>query len=358
MRRRGGLYALYALCAAMAAIAFLSESCMMKSSVKTISSNDWFRNGVDRFYLATVPSSVRYPKAQTVRVGQDALIGLGCFGESKNQNETVTVQGKSCAGETYDIALNERIRLDDFPLAADPQNPNAGECVVLLGSTEVVETLRTEPEKFLHGMLDTAAISAATATNACGLSLAVGHSFFLKKVSLDQQMTSAADAVGFARRLLMYLGANNLVPAVYNGTHPVYALKANDSLQGKSPEELASLDKLLVGQAVLPCGEYEKSIWELLGIAQSRDARKVLFRALAEADRRTAQRVRQSEFFPEFADALHRGDLRAAAGIYNPIFAFEFNRNVNESASQGWGGFGTQKFFDEIRTINRELSEL
>ena len=30
---------------------------------------------------------------------------------------------------------------------------------------------------------DTAAINAATATNACGLSLSLGHSFFLKKAS-------------------------------------------------------------------------------------------------------------------------------------------------------------------------------
>jgi hypothetical protein len=331
---------------------------MLKSSIKTISSDDWFRNGVDRFYLATVPSQVRYPKAKTVKVGQDALIGLGCFGESKKHDDLVTLQDKSCAGNERQTPLNERIRLEDFPLAPDPQKPNPGECVVLLGPTEVVESLKTEPEKFLHGMLDTAAINAATATNACGLSLAIGHSFFLKKASLDQQLTSAADAVGFARRLLMYLGANNLVPAVYNGTHPVYALKANASLQGKTPEELASMDKLLVGQAVLPCGEYEKSIWDLIGLAQTKDVRKVLFRSLADADRRAAQRVRQSEFFPEFADALHRGDLRTAAGIYNPIFAFEFNRNVNGTASQGWGGFGVQKFFDEIRSINSELSAL
>lgn len=342
----------------VASVTVATTSCMMKSSVKTISSNDWFRNGVDRFYLATVPSRVLYPRTQTVRVGQDALIGLGCFGESKKQDEMATVKDTSCSAQSRQIPLNERTRLDDFPLAADPQNPRAGECVLLLGAAEVVESLKTEPEKFLHGMLDTAAINAATATNACGLSLALGHSFFLKKASLDQQLTSAADAVGFARRLLMYLGANNIVPAIYNGTHPVYALKANNSLQGKTPEELAAMDKLLVGQAVLPCGEYEKSIWELLGLAQSNDARKVLFRALAEADRRAAQRVRQSVFFPEFADALHRGDLRAAAGIYNPIFAFEFNRNVNASASQGWGGFGAQKFFDEVRAISRELSAL
>ena len=350
--------ALFTLCMSVSTVAFLLQSCLLKSSIKTISSDDWFRNGVDRFYLATVPSSLLYPKAQTVRVGQDTLIGLGCFGESKKHDESVTIQDKGCAEKARELPLNERMRLDDFPLASDPQKPNAGECVVLLGSTEVVESLKTEPQKFLHGMLDTAAINAATATNACGLSLALGHSFFLKKASLDQQLTSATDAVGFARRLLMYLGSNNLVPAIYNGTHPVYALKSNASLQGKTPEELASLDKLLVGQAVLPCGEYEKSIWELLGLAQTNNARKVLFRALAEADRRAAQRVRQSEFFPEFADALHRGDLRTAAGIYNPIFAFEFNRNVDASASQGWGGFGVQKFFDEIRTINSELSAL
>lgn len=334
------------------------QACMMKSSVKTISSNDWFRNGVDRFYLATVPSKVRYPNAQTVKVGQDALVGLGCFGESKKYDEIVSVEDKACQSSSRKIPLNERTRLKDFPLAADPRNPNAGECVLLLGPSEVVESLKSEPERFLHGMLDTAAINAATATNACGLSLALGHSYFLKKTSLDQQLTSAADAVGFARKLLMYLGGNNVVPAMYNGTHPVYALKANESLQGKSPEQLAAMEKMLVGQAVLPCGEYEKSVWELLGLTQTKEVRKIFFRSLAEADRRTAQRVRQSQFFPEFASALHRGDLRTAAGIYNPIFAFEFNRNVNATAAQGWGGFGTQKFFDEIRTISEELSAL
>lgn len=348
----------YLLASCCAAGLLLAQACQLKSSVKTISSDDWFRTGVDRFYLATVPTSIRYPNAQTVKLGQDVIVGLGCFGESKKPDEPIAISDTSCASGSRTVALNERTRLDEFKMAADPERPAAGECVLLLGPNELVDGLQRTPERFLHGMLDTAGINAATATNACGLSLALGQSYFLQKVSSGQQVTSSADAVEFARKLLMYFGENNLVPAMYTGSHPVYALKANESLQGKSPEQLADLDKLVVGQAVLPCGEYEKSIWDLLGLGQSKEVRKVLFRALAEADRRTAQRVRQSQFFAEFATALHRGDLRTAAGIYNPIFAYEFNRNVDATASQGWGGFGAQKFFDEIRIISKELSSL
>jgi hypothetical protein len=101
-----------------------------------------------------------------------------------------------------------------------------------------------------------------------------------------------------------------------------------------------------------------KSSWDVIGLAHRNDLRKILFGALAEADRRASIRVRQSQFFAEFASALQRGDLRTAAGIYNPIFAYEFNRNVEASASQGWGGFGVQRFFDEIREINKDLSAL
>jgi hypothetical protein len=293
-----------------------------------------------------------------VKVGQDLLVGVGCFGEAKEAASRVAVSENSCIGSRGKLPLNERIRLQDFPLAADPGNPKPGECVLLLGPNEVVKRVQDKPEDFVTGPAATAALSAATATNACGLSLALGQAFFLQKVVVKGSVKSDKESIDFARKLLNYFGENNLVPSLYTGEHPVYALKPNESLQGKQPSEVAATEKIVVGQAVLPCSEFKTSIWDVLGVAARKDVRKVFFQAMAEADRRTALRVRQSRFFPEFAAALQRGDLRTAAGIYNPIFAFEFNRNVDAKASQGWGGFGVQKFFDEIREINKELSAL
>jgi hypothetical protein len=332
--------------------------CTEKSKVKTISSNDWFRNGVDRFYLATAPSPLKLPESASVRVGQDILVGVGCFGEPKDPASKVMVESPSCPQNKAKIALNERIRLQDFPMAEDPERPKAGQCVLLLGPSELVKKLKSSPEKFLAPPLSTAAVSAAIATNACGLSLALGSSYFLEKTALKGQISGERESVNFARKMLNYFGENNLAPSVYTNEHPVYALKANENLQGKTPAELAKMEKLLVGQAVLPCSQFSKSVWELLGVANSNDVRKVFFNAMAEADRRTALRVRQGAYFAEFARAVQQGQLRVAAGIYNPIFAYEFNRNVDAKASQGWGGFGAQKFFDEIRKINLELSEI
>lgn len=335
-----------------------TQACTEKSKVKAISSNDLFRTGVDRFYLATVPSSLKVPESANVSVGQDILVGVGCFGEPKDPASLTMIDSPACRQKKAKIPLNERIRFQDFPMAEDPARPKAGQCVLLLGPTELVNMLKNSPEKFLTPPLSTAAISAAIATNACGLSFALGSSYFLQKTALKMQISSARESVDFARKMLNYFGENNLAPSVYTHEHPVYALKANESLQGKTPAELAEIEKMLVGQAVLPCSQFSKSVWEMLGIANKNDIRKVFFYAMAEADRRTALRVRQGTYFAEFARAVQRGQLRVAAGIYNPIFAYEFNRNVDAKASQGWGGFGVQKFFDEIRKINKELSDI
>lgn len=332
--------------------------CTQFSKVKTIRSDDWFRQGVDRFYLATVPSNIPLPENSSVKVGQDILVGLGCFGEPKDPSTPVTVSSSECQSKKARIPMNERLRLQDFPMAPNPTQPKPGECVLLLGPSEVVKTLQSKPEVFTQGALSTTAISMAIATNACGLSLALGSSYYLQKSALVGQITDDKSSVNFARKMLNYFGENNLVTALYSNEHPVYAIKSNESLQGKTPEEIAKMDKLVVGQAVLPCSQFSKSIWELLGIANKNDVRKVFFNAMAEADRLTAQRVRQGAYFSEFAGAVQKGQLRVAAGIYNPIFAYEFNRNVDAKASQGWGGFGVQKFFDEIRQINKELLAL
>lgn len=341
-----------------AGVLWAFSGCTSKSKVKSISSDDWFRKGVDRFYLATVPSGVLLEGTRTVQVGQDVLVGVGCFAESKNPEEKFAIEEAKCASKRAQIPLNERIRLQDFPMASDPNAPRAGECVLLLGPSELLRRLKERPSEFVSGGVSTAALSAATATNACGMSLALGQAFFLQKTVVTDSIVSEKDSLLFARKLLSYFGENNLVPAMYANDHPVYALKPNTLLQGKNPSQIAESDKLLVGQSVLPCREFKTSVWDMLGLASTRDVRKVFFKALAEADRRASIRVRQSSLFPEFASALQKGDLRAAAGVYNPIFAYEFNRNVEAKAAQGWGGFGVQKFFDEIRTINKELSAL
>jgi hypothetical protein len=337
---------------------FAVFGCTQKSKVKTISSDDWFRNGVDRLYLATVPSGVTLKESQSVAVGQDVLVGVGCFGEPKDPASLVQVSAPSCSGKKAKIPLNERIRLDDFPMADDSRNPKAGQCVLLLGPSDLIKTIQSNPESLAEGAVATAAMTTAIATNACGLSLALGNAFYLQKTLLNRQSATERGGVEFAKKMLNYFGENNLVPALYANEHPVYAIKSQENLQGKSPEDLAKMDKLQVGQAVLPCSQFNKSIWEMLGLASKSDVRKVFFNAMAEADRRAALRVRQGAYFVEFASAIQRGQMRVAAGIYNPIFAYEFNRNIDAKASQGWGGFGVQKFFDEIRTINKELLAL
>lgn len=166
--------------------------------------------------------------------------------------------------------------------------------------------------------------------------------FFVQKTALSGQLTTEKETVTYARKMLNYFGANNLIPSFYSNEHPVYALKPNEQLQAKSPADISKADKMLVGQSVLPCSEFSKSIWDVLGFANKNDVRKVFFKAMAEADRRASLRVRQGAIFGEFAQALQQGQLRSAAAIYNPIFAYEFNRNVEAKAAQGWGGFGVQ----------------
>jgi hypothetical protein len=333
-------------------------SCTQKSKVKTISSDDWFRNGVDRFYLATLPTQQMYPENSGISVGQDMLVGIGCFAEPKDPATRVAIPSPSCPSRKATIPLNERIRWQDFPMAKDPQRPQAGECVLLLGPEELVQKIQTSAHKFIEEPLSTVTMSNAIATNACGLSLSVGTAFFVQKAVLSKSVTTERDSIRFAQRMLNYFGENNLAPSMYSNQYPIYAVKAQENLQGKDPRQLTRNSKVLIGQSVLPCGVFKKSIWDEIGFVNRNNARKIFFHAMAEADRRAALRVRQGRYFSEFAKAVQQGQLRIAAGIYNPIFAFEFNRNVASKASQGWGGISVQNFFDEIRKINRELLAL
>ena len=84
-----------------AALAWTATGCKVfeKSKVRSLESDDWMRDGVDRFYLAVAPQGIPMEGAKTgAQVGQEVLFGIGCFGEPKERNALVDVPPDPCGG--------------------------------------------------------------------------------------------------------------------------------------------------------------------------------------------------------------------------------------------------------------------
>ena len=99
-----------------------------------MSSSDWFKDGVDRFYLAHLDSKTKIDDAYNYTYGDRFFIGVGCYGEPEDQHSLVKVKASAFSSDEITIPLSQRTMLHQFPIT-DSDTPKKGECKIILGSS-------------------------------------------------------------------------------------------------------------------------------------------------------------------------------------------------------------------------------
>ena len=115
------------------ALSMFTSSCLKKKSTadstgKALSSNDWFKDGVDRFYLAHKAAGSFISANFDVRYGEQFLMGIGCYGEPKDPEAYVEVPVDSLGAVMTTKKLNERKFLHEFPIVYNTELPQKGQC--------------------------------------------------------------------------------------------------------------------------------------------------------------------------------------------------------------------------------------
>ena len=100
----------------------------MLSEQKALESNDWFKSGVDRFYLAMIKKNDRLMYDYDIRWGEHVYVGIGCYGEPSDQR-SFSIKNNIVT----DTRLNERLYVEDFDIHVGGGKVPKGKCKVLLG---------------------------------------------------------------------------------------------------------------------------------------------------------------------------------------------------------------------------------
>jgi hypothetical protein len=278
-----------------------------------LESNDWFRTGVDRFYLAYAATREPLPGGtRGEQHGNQYLFGLGCHGEPADLETEVTVPEHADGTGSRQVRLYERAALHDFPIARDRQKLADGRCELLFGD----ERLATR-------------ISAGDANSAGGDAFDAGWRSF------EATAICAVAAVQWV---------------AFTATIP-----GNASGVG-----------ILVSEALLG-GAFASSVWcagnvrsaaSSIAEYQDQENRALLFEKMSEAERITdRQLLGDEQAFAAFSQAVKGNDIALSAAIYNRLFVPVFNgKQVQGSFEQGWGwGPRRHKFFDAVRDVMTEL---
>ena len=104
------------------------------SDPKALTSKDWFKEGVDRFYIAR--SSASSGSVQNIK-------GIGCYGENPDPETLVEIPVEKKSSSRKIVRLNQREWDFQFPLVTSRQ-PSPGECEVLFTGKIVNQSLGDE----------------------------------------------------------------------------------------------------------------------------------------------------------------------------------------------------------------------
>ncbi|MCA2960026.1 MAG: hypothetical protein IOD12_07225 [Silvanigrellales bacterium] len=180
------------------AVAWTTAGCKLNSSgVRALESDDWLRDGVDRFYLAVAPQGISMEGATSdAQVGQEMLFGIGCFGEPKERNALVDVPPDACGNGPTKLPLNERHFVHQFPMASDPSKPKKGECVVLMGDEDMLAHMQAFPKDYQTGPGAEAVQAAIYSAGSTALSTTLLIQPVRQYVSTKVMGAAAAGAAG------------------------------------------------------------------------------------------------------------------------------------------------------------------
>ena len=303
------------------------------SKPKFLESNDWFQQGVDRFYLAyadvQVAISDDHPK---IKGGNSFLFGIGCYNEPEDP-ETLVYVPSSHTGDSYmQIALKNREKLHHFkePL-------QSGQCEVLLGNEDKgmlildneFNRAQSGKNQIYWSNLRLSAVCGALAAPLLAVSLwndggiALDFKEALKNI---ENVKSNVKKMTVSKRVGAGLFMSSFVLPYFAS-----ASWCGDSIS----------DRIKVGMDF---------------INQSNRSR--IFRYFSEAEKYADQKLSSDQDkTTSYLKALANGEFEIATGIYNPIFVRAFNRQVRGTFEQGWSiGRKSTKFFDSVQTLQTEMN--
>jgi hypothetical protein len=341
---------------------FLSSACKLGSNSKprALESNDWFKDGKDRFYLASLRTNENLEgSVNKLKLGSEMIFGVGCFGEPKDISSFVEVPPGPCSEKPRSMRLTERTYVDEFFFAKDPSKPNRGECVLLLGDANTVEHIKQFPKEYNQGPGGAAWTATAVAAGTCALSTMI----FVPSIrgSVVTKLGAAATKVKTASATQALSGqVRQRVPNVFQNLLKKIALNSASVAQTiNTPVEKFFRTPLggsvSLGLSIIPCGNLATSVWLLLAEAQTNKNLAAFYKAMAETEKLTATDMAKSEWGQKFTVLAQKGNYREAAAVYNPQFVKQFNRKVFGTVEQGW--FRGQRFFDTVKEINTQLNQ-
>ena len=306
-RNKRKFYQSLVLIASMAAMIFVGCSSevsdLRESDPKALQSKDWFRKGVDRFYLAYAEStnqiSEKYPFALA---GQNYLFGIGCYGEPKDPYSEIEVYVSHDGEEKETMRLFERHKLHHFSEQLADKS-----CEILMGSKAgdslIENDLENELESqagILHPWMYAGVICAGAGTGLVATAM-----------EGIRNLTKAAAAV------IGVMGSGYWCFDMFTG----------------------AVDKTIANGAS--------------------KARVNFYRFLTEAEKIADKDLSlDNEKLDAYIDAIVNRDYRLAAAVYNPIFVKAFNERMDGFFEQGWSTqwWDNDRFFSAIREIETKIN--
>lgn len=294
------------------------------SDITAMESNDWFKDGVDRFYLAHLSNEKLilegYPQTQ----GEKYFFGVGCYGEPADPTSKIKVKKSAHSKETIAIPLNKRTMLYQFDLIDRYEEPQKGKCKILLGD-------RISPRQISNGgKLIAKDTDYGTSKMRLGQVLsanALGCSLFVAKAA---KFAATAVAGGFATAKTAGVAAPVVVPVI--------VLESG---------ELAS--------SGLFCMLWTNLTIETLDKFKIGENQKILSLALAKAADYALHEMELDGAFDNYQQLANSGDPKeifVAAAIWNKYFIPAFNEKISDQFENGWGG--ATKFFNAVEKVETE----
>lgn len=306
-------------------LSMLTSSCLKKKSTtdstgKALSSNDWFKDGVDRFYLAHKAAGSFISANFDVRYGEQFLMGIGCYGEPQDPEAYVEVPVDTLGSVMTTKKLNERKFLHEFPVVYNTELPQKGQCKILLGDPYEARQIINGAELAEGGSMGGLMMGYMGAGLSCSMFvLATG------------KLVATAIAGGYATAQTGgALGPIVIPPLLLHGA--------------------------AVGSSAYFCGVRTGHAIRGFTAFQVKENHKVLANAMNEASRLANKKIVDagfSETYDGLVETLNPEKTAVAAGIWNRYFVESFNKDVNGTFENGWGR--ETKFFDAVTQIQTDL---
>ncbi|MEI8027833.1 MAG: hypothetical protein WCI18_15900 [Pseudomonadota bacterium] len=288
------------------------------SSPQALSSNDWFKTGVDRFYLAWIKTDAFISPSHQELFGQQFFLGVGCYGEEKDGSKEVSVRNAPHSDVYITKKLNERVMLHEFDIVPKSSTPKPGQCKILLGDVDTAQQISNVKSMTAGGKAGAAA-------------LVFGSSGFVCMGSLLQtvKFVGLAGAAMFSTSATAGAAAPFAVPPLLG-------------------------DGVATGASLVGCGAAAVGATNTRLNYMTSENKKLFASSLLEASELANTTLKADKILFSRYNSLRRAfaTMDVAAAIWNPIFVREFNHKVNQSFENGW--FTSEKFFDAVRSIQTE----